>query len=283
MDTDDDRGDPLGDVAFLARSASRVRVLAATAERPRTRHELRELTGASRVTVNRVADDLEDRGWIVREDGRCEATPQGAYVAGEFTRVLDDIETLDHLGEHVSWIPVERFDFDLRELRDAVVITPTWDDFAAYTRRLVELVADSTAIGAIATGLHREFVQALGEATVGGGLDLELVYPPEVIDAIRAEPDLCRLLGDAIDTGSAAIYRYHGADPLLMVAIHELADPREDVVLLCGQHEEDAPPGTIQTSNARVRTWAESYVASVREDSRRLDVEELLAGRPETT
>lgn len=52
------------DITFLARSEHRIAVLDALQEAPRARHELRELTGASRVTVNRVLDDLEDRGWI---------------------------------------------------------------------------------------------------------------------------------------------------------------------------------------------------------------------------
>lgn len=178
----------LDDVEFLSRSSSRVQVLNEITDSPRTRHELRELTGASRVTINRIVDDLEDRGWIVRENGRCEATAQGAFAAEEFTRVLDNLGTLDHLDEHVHWIQLDQFDFDLCELQDANVITPTWDDFGAYTRTLVDLVYDSTAIRAIGTGLHREFVQALGDATLKGDLSLELIYKPEVIDAIKSEP-----------------------------------------------------------------------------------------------
>lgn len=273
----------LEDVAFLARSESRTSVLEAITESPRARHELRELTGASRVTVNRILDDLEDRNWIVRENGRCEPTPLGTVVAEEFTRLLDNLGTLDHLGDHVNWMHIDRFDFDLHRLRDATVITPTWDDFAAYTNTLIDLVYDSTAIRAIGTGLHREFVKALADATINGDLSLELIYTPAVIDAILSEADLTRLVRDLADVEGANLYRYLGENPLMMLLIHETTDPRDDVTLLCGQHEEDAPPGTVETPDERVRSWAEGVFESVRADSTLLEVDVLRPGRPETT
>lgn len=273
----------LEDVAFLARSASRVTVLEAISGSPRARHELREATGASRVTVNRILDDLEARGWIVHDDGTYEPTPLGAVVAEEFTRLLDNLETLDHLGEHVNWMHIDRFEFDLRRLRDATVVTPTWDDFAAYTNTLIDLVYDSTAIRAIGTGLHREFVKALADASINGDLSLELIYTPAVIDAILSEANLSRLVRDLADVKGANLYRYHGEEPLMMLLIHETIDPRDDVTLLCGQHEEDAPPGTVETPDERVRAWAEGVFESVRADSALLEADVLRPGRPETT
>lgn len=273
----------LDDVAFLSRSSSRVEVLQAASQAPRTRHELRELTGGSRVTVNRILDDLEDRGWLDRENGRIEATAQGACVAEEIRRLLNNLQTLNSLGEHVNWIQLDQFDFDLCELQDATVVTPTWDDFGAYTNTLVELVYESTAIRAIGTGLHREFVQALADATITGDLSLELIYEPEVIAAIESEPDLCRLVRDLAAVDSATLYRYHGDDPLMMLLIHETRQPSDDVVLLCGQHEERAPPGTVETRSTEVRSWAESYFESVRTHAEPVDTDTLVPGRPETT
>lgn len=68
----------LNDVKFLAQSSNRVAVLDALDESPRPPHELREVTGASRMTVHRILDDLKDRGWIIRENGQCESTHLGA-------------------------------------------------------------------------------------------------------------------------------------------------------------------------------------------------------------
>lgn len=269
------------DITFLARSEHRITVLDAVTEAQRERHELRELTGASRVSINRVLDDLEDRDWIVRENGSCEATAQGGFVAEEFTRRLDNLRTLDHLGENVNWIRLDQFDFDLRHLQDATIITPTWDDFSAYTRTLVDLVNESTTLKAIGTGLHREFLQALADATINGELSLELVYKPEVIDAIESDPDLCRRCRDVIAADRANVYRYQGENSLMMLGIHETTETSDDVVLLCGQHGEDAPPGTVKTSNTRVQSWAESYFESVRDDATLIDADTFAPERPE--
>lgn len=181
----------------------------------------------------------------------------------------------------MNWIRLDQFDFDLRHLQDATVITPTWDDFSAYTRTLVNLVYESTTLRAIGTGLHREFLQALADATINGDLSLELIYTSEVIDAIESDLDLCRRCRDVIDTDQATVYRYHGDDSLMMLGIHETTEPSDDVVLLCGQHNEDAPPGTVKASNTRVRSWAESYFESVRDDAMPINADAFVPERPE--
>lgn len=277
-----DRIGSLDDVAFLSRSSSRVEVLAAVADSPRPRHELRALTGASRVTVNRIVDDLAERGWLDNDDGLYAATDEGRVVSDELTRVLRNLQTLERLGEHVNWIELEQFDFELYELRDANVITPTWDDFGAYTNTLVELVYESTAIRAIGTGLHREFLHALGDATINGDLSLDLIYLPEVINAIATEPDLSRVVRDLMDTDRADIYRYGGDEPLMMLLLHETEDPATDVALLCGAHEDGAPPGTVETTNPSVRAWADSYFDAVVADADLLDTDVLSPERAES-
>lgn len=39
------------------------------ADAPRTRHELKERADVSRITICRLLDDLEERDWIVHENG----------------------------------------------------------------------------------------------------------------------------------------------------------------------------------------------------------------------
>lgn len=91
-DTQSNRHKAHDDVEFLANSWNRFEVLDAVAESPRTRTELKELTNVSRVTLSRVLSDLEDRGWIVRETDRFEATNNGAVVAAAVSRLLDRLK-----------------------------------------------------------------------------------------------------------------------------------------------------------------------------------------------
>ena len=79
----------LGDVGYLSRSNHRVAILETLARVPSSRGELEEKTGSSRATVDRIVNELEDRGWAVRRtDGEYEATPTGAQLAAQFRSLL---------------------------------------------------------------------------------------------------------------------------------------------------------------------------------------------------
>lgn len=100
-------------VEFLAGSPNCVEVLDAIAEAPRARHELRELTRASRVTVSRVLSDLEARSWIGHANGQYEPTLWGAFVASEFTQLLANREVTQQIDGTSRRLPADEFEFDL--------------------------------------------------------------------------------------------------------------------------------------------------------------------------
>lgn len=83
---------PLDALAFIARSESRVAVLSAVREAPRSRAALRELVDASRVTVDRALSAFVDRGWLVEAADGYAPTPYGAVVAAEVGRLLEELE-----------------------------------------------------------------------------------------------------------------------------------------------------------------------------------------------
>lgn len=269
-DSETDDGAAREDVEFLLSSWNRHEVLETVTRGPRTRDELRERTDTSRVTMSRILSDLESRDWIRRTEGGYVATSAGGAIAEEVARFLENIRTLHRLGDDVDWIRIDEFDFDLSHLQDATIIKPTWDDFAAQTRVLTDLVYESITIRGIGTGMDREFMEALVDATVNGELSTELILSQEVIDAINAEPELTRLFRDFADADDGEIYRYQGPESLMELGIHETDEASEDVVMICGHHEEGAPPGTLELRNPTVRDWAESYFEARRAESHQL-------------
>lgn len=266
--------EPIGqardDIGFLVSSWNRLDVLEAIADEPKSRAELREIMSVSRVTLSRILSDLETRGWITRPDSKYEATKAGDYMASELTQLIENVRALNRLGENVDWIQLDQFAFDLSCLQDADIIMPTWDDFSAQTRMLVDLVYESATIKGIATGLDREFMRALADATKTGELSLELILEPTLIDAITEDPDLARLFSDLADAPRAALYRYRGTDDLMELGIHVPKTGSDATVMLCGEYEDGAPPGTVESTNPDVLEWAESYFAATRAESREL-------------
>lgn len=258
------------DIEFLVSSWNRLDILQTIQTGPRSRDELRESTSVSRVTLSRILSDLEDRGWIERTDGAYRTTSTGRYLATEVNALVGNVRTLNRLGENVEWIHLDRFDFDLKRLQDAEIIMPTWDDFSAQTRFLIDLVYQSSAIRGIGAGLDREFMRALTDATINGDLSLELIFDPDVLETINDVPELGRQFRDLTDSTDATIYRYGGEAELMELGIPETDSRGRDPVLLCGEYEEGAPPGTLKSTDPVVRRWAESYFETIRADAHRL-------------
>lgn len=263
----DDIEPPLEAVEYLARSPSRVRVLDALYEAPKERHELAEVTDVSRVTLSRILANLEGRDWIERTNGRYEATERGAFVAAELTRLLANMETFEELDGAMEWLPTEQFDFDLTRLRDAEVTTSSWSDHTASIRRVADVIREADRIRGTASGVSREVLGALRDATVEGDGSFEAVLDATALDIVRADTGLRRQLREIVESGNAEVSRYDGDDPLLMVMVCD------DTVQVCGHDEEGPPPGTLETTDEAVRSWAESYFESVRADAHPLDAD----------
>lgn len=266
-DTQSNRHKAHDDVEFLANSWNRFDVLDAVAEGPRTRTELKELTNVSRVTLSRVLSDLEDRGWIVRETDRFEATNNGAVVAAAVSRLLDRLKTADEIGEALEWLPVHEFDFDLHHLRGMTVIQPDHHDLNAPTRDLIDMMYESSQIRTIATGINHEGMTVLRDEAVSGDLTLEYILTPQVIDAVANDPELRDLIADMCEAQGADVYRYLGDTPVPMVALID------EHVVICGHGDGDLPPGTIETTNDVVRSWAKSYLDDRLAEARLLETE----------
>lgn len=256
------------DVEFLANSWHRLDVLEAVADGPQTRTELKERTDVSRVTLSRILSDLEQRGWIVRDAGQFEATANGAVVAREVSELLDTMITADEMGNALEWLPIEEFDFDLEHLRDVSVITPDSSDLNAPTRDLVDLMREGSRIRNITNAINHEGMVALRDAVVTGDLSLEYILTPEVVETVSNDSELRRVVADLCDSEGAEIYQYLGETPVTMVATYD-----DERVVVCGHGDGGVPPGTIQTTNNAIRSWAESYLDDLRAESDRLEPE----------
>lgn len=270
MDSTDDtrttRHKAHDDIEFLANSWHRLDVLEAIADGPQTRTALKDLTDVSRVTLSRILADLEERGWIVRNSGQFEATAHGAVVAREVSQLLDTLITTDELGEALEWLPIEEFDFDLVHLRDVSVITPDSTDLNAPTGDLVDLMREGSRIRNVTNAINREGMGPLRDAVVSGDLSLEYILTREVVDTVSNDPELRRVITDLCDAEAADLYQYLGDTPVTMVATYD-----EERVVVCGHGDGGVPPGTIQTTNQAIRSWAESYLDELRAESRQLE------------
>lgn len=261
---------PLDDVKFLLRSSNRVEILEAVTESPRTPHGLREVTGASRMTINRILDDLEDRGWISHENGQWESTYQGRIIRNEFTRLLSNLAVAGNLDDALTWLPTEAFDFDLAHLQDATVLhTSSWEDHTGVVEHVADMVSNATRIWGTATGISHAVAEAIRETTVEGDARFDVVMNRSGFDMIHSDAALTDQFRDVIESDNATVRRYDGDAPLHLVMGFD------ETVAMCGHDSEGPPPGILETTDETVRTWARSYYVSARDDATPITIESL--------
>lgn len=254
------------DIAFLARSEHRIVALDALAERPRSRSDLRAMTGVSSSTIGRTLGAFERRNWIRREGHQYGATQLGVFVATGLRELIDRLETEQKLRDVWQWLPVENSGFSVEMVSDAVVTVAEAASPYRPVTRFVSLLRETDRF---------RFV----------GFDLGLLEPCKdefrrrVVDGMRTE---------IIDPPSAAryvlsTYQDHCSGPLesgnLTVLLHDDVPPFgisifDDRVGISGY---DAGSGTIQvlvdTPSPPARAWAESTYETYRREARPLTLE----------
>lgn len=265
-DQDDSAHSTLEDVEFIARSPSRVRVLETIQEAPRTRDELKQATEASRTTLSRLLADFEDRGWIDRADSRYQLTPEGSFVAAEVIRLLENLETASRLDGTLGWLPTDEFGFDLRRLRDAEVVTLSWNDPSSM-RRLAERLAGADHVRSIATALSRDVVDVVRTLTVEHGASYEGILAPEAVEIAREHPELRRQLREILEAERTTVCRYVGEPSLAMVMVID------DQATVCNHGSGGPQMEAVISDDEAFRAWVDAYVDAVRADAEPLDAD----------
>ena len=256
----------LGDIEFLARSEHRVAALDALAERPRSRSELREVTGASSSTVSRMLREFETRRWIVREGHRYEATELGAFVASGMQDLLDRIDLERKLRGVWEWLPTEAEGFTVEMAFDAVVTRAVANDPYRPINRFVSVLGETDRFRFVGTDLallepcRDEFRRRILD-----GLSAEIIDPPSVAKNI---------LSTYADHCAVSLERDN-----LTILVHDEVPPYgiclfdERVGISCYNPTTGTVQAFIDTDSSELRAWGESVYATIRRDARPLEVE----------
>ena len=263
---------PVDEVAFLARSENRVRVLRSLDEGTRTRRELREELAVSRTTLGRTLNEFEDRGLARRTAEGYATTPAADAILAKFVPLLETVEGIRNLGEALDWLPPPARELEVRDFRDADVTTATTDNPAAPFDRGLELIRGAEEYrGLTATAIPR-YVEALVDGHRAGRLAVEGVIEARFVEG----------LGE--DAERAARWRYFAERPL--VRVHEGPVPINmhvvdgTVAIWLGERRADAPNdedgmeihGLLESDRPAVLSWAESLYEAYRAEAEPLEL-----------
>lgn len=251
---------PLDDIAFLARSNNRVKVLQELTEGDRTRRHLREKTGISQPTLGRILDGFQDRAWVTKNGRGYALSPLGRVLADEFEGLMDTTETIQQLRDLAPRLPLETMDFDLRLLAKGTITTPKPTDATAHFRRERKLLEETERIQFLCNQAQPETVKRYRNWVVEGGGQLEAIIAGDAIDAASADAEMGAYLHDMLASNRVTILRYDGSVSMMLGLLDEIAS----IVPL---DHNGVPCAFIESDDEAVRTWVSDTIETYREQA----------------
>lgn len=259
----------LADVAHLARSENRVRILVALAEAPATRRGIEEATGIARATVGRALGDFEDRGWVHERGGReYGTTPSGDRIAAAFVPFLQTVEAVRRLGDRVAWLPTDEVPVELRHFGDATIRRPDPADPLAPVNALTDRLHAATEFHClVGVAPPLGFEQAMRDGVVSGDLVTRHVITAEELTYLREDADRLARWREYLE-GGGNVYRYDDEIPCNLLVF-------DGTVVVGGHPREGEPSGLVESDDEAVLAWAHEVISRYQREAVRLDARTL--------
>ncbi|ELZ61132.1 MULTISPECIES: winged helix-turn-helix domain-containing protein [unclassified Haloferax] len=258
----------LDEIEFLALSQNRVDALRYLAERPHSRRELVERTGASQPTMGRILSDFEDRSWLVREDGAYRATVTGELVSRGFDDLVDILDTDAKLRPVVEWLPTDAITFDLEHLTEATITTPSQVRPNAPVKRAVSLLSEAEDVRIFSYAFNEQNLDIVRERTAAGDQRFEGVFSSAAIDALAHDSQLREQLRDLLNADAAAVRITD--EPIPMAAT--IADTTVHLFL---RDDNGILQASIDVTEPEVLAWADDLFERYWEAAEPLDLDRL--------
>lgn len=260
----------LEDVAYLSRSTNRIRILDALTEKPSSRRNLVEVTETSRTTLDRIVNELEQRGWAERtNDGNYVGTPAGTHLMEEVRPFVDSVEAIRRLDETVAWLPADELTIGLHHFSDAEVLRPENDDPSETVDHLFDLFREIAEFRVLAHLVSpTSLTRVMRERIAAGELTADCVLTDEHVEYLLERPDRRARWRDMIERG-ADVFRVQGPIPCNMLIF-------DDTLFIKKSGPgpiEDTYGVPIRSENPAVRSWAHDLIDRWRDDATRLDAE----------
>lgn len=258
--------DILENMAYLSRSKNRITVLQTLTVKPYSPSELREVTGISKATVNRILNEFEDRSWTRRtSDGNYEATPQAEHISFQLRPFIGSLEAVTALGEDIAVLPVDELtigpDNDLtvglHHFSDATVKRQRPQAHGVGRDRMLKATRTTSSIHVLTDMSPPKVMgELLQDRADSGDLPGTSVWTTDLFEYLQAHPEEPPRWRDVIEAGRR-LYRYDDTIPATLFVADE-------VTLIWGASGE-MRRRVIISENETVRLWALDVVERYRD------------------
>ena len=244
--------------AYLTRSVNRMTVLEALCHGPIDRRAVVASTGISTATAGRILTEFQDRGWAERTREGYVTTPTGDWLHGAYEQFLDDVETIQHLGSAIGWLPDAELTVPLRHFRDSTVHRAAPNSPDAAARALHDLVEDAASFETLTyLAPPQSMAETMRDRAAAGHLEGEHVLTLDLVEYLQHRAGQRACWRAYLDAG-ATVYCCDRPIPCNLFRV----DKR--VLVANTRPSEGQPCEFIETGNGEVLTWAQETVASYR-------------------
>ena len=247
----------LEDVAYLSRSANRVVILTELTEGQYSRGTLANQTGVSRATLDRIINELEERGWAKRTtEGNYAATAHGRHLMRQFKPFLESVETLHRLGDALTWLPIDELSIGLEHFSDAVVRRPESEDPVEAIEFINDLLRNTSEFRVLAHLAPPEPLETtLHERVTTGRMTMDGIITDELIGLLGSTPKRAKRWRALVEAGSD-LRQHDGPIPCNLWIFDETV-----LIKKSGPDPIDESYGVpIVSENDTVRSWAHDLI-----------------------
>jgi predicted transcriptional regulator len=256
----DDGSDPIEQIAFLARSESRVRVLEALQnEGSASQRTLRDRLEMSRSTLSRSLQTLEDREWVAESNDGYHLSPIGKVIAEEFLDLVERVSVAEDVAPFLHWFPFGESDLDLAHLADAEVTTITEGDPYAPVRRNLDVLETADDVRAFVPVTNLEGYRVVHEPVLEGSMEIELILTPPVEATVESE-EYADLFVPLVESGGLQVQVLEDEYPSYYIGLSD-----GELVQLGITDDEGVPRALLETTADPVWEWAEKRYETLRD------------------
>lgn len=243
---------PIDDVAFLARSETRVSILRTLEERPHERRDLADATGTPRSTLGRTLRELEERGWIEQNGRLYDTTTAGTLIVEQFVPLLDTVTVAQLLGDAIELLPRAETNLNVEDFADAQFVTPTEMDPIAPFNHGIEQLQEATQFRCVARTAPPQYVAAIHEGVMMERFTAECVLDDSYLKALGDDQESTERWRE-IAEGSSTVREYDESIGFVLLVLDEIVH-----LFLCNENGETQ--GLLESTSPPVLSWANDTV-----------------------
>jgi len=242
--------------------AKRRDVLSALAT-PTRKPELVDQLSASRSTVDRAVEELQDAGLVDQEGSSYVATYAGREALSAYESYLDRVDALTAAQPVLAPLP-PTVDVDPAALQGAEVVqsTPAAPDSPLEAN--VDLLQSARTLRATSPFIMPRYFEALDNLVEGFGTDIELVYTREALDALESAYGDVKARLEATDGVHICV-----TDETIPYIVWTAEVPDGTVSGLI-VHDDTGVVGVVNNETDAMNEWARSAYERYRADAEQL-------------